>query len=778
MKYKKLKYEDLNIRLESLPDFRTTQEIINYKEIIGQERAIRAIETGLKLKKSGYNIFVCGSNGSGRKKYILEKLIQIASDEETPDDWCYVYNFSDSFSPIALNLKPGTSEGFKNDIDNFIDSLFDEIPRLFSEEEYEKARELIIEKFQKESFDLIQKLYDEAKGKNFVVKSTREGFAFIPIRNNEEMTEQEYNELDEKDKEKITEDVRSLKFLALEVLRKTKFLKKEMSEQLRRLDDNSAYETISKRILNLKNKYGYNEKIVKYLDDLQKDVIENIDAFLGGENDQIDESFFKRYFVNVITCNKKKGAPIVFDDFPEFQNLIGVIEYENERGSLVSDFTMIKPGSLHRANGGYLIIDALQLLSTYQGWKALKNALKNEYIQIENLKNQFDIIPIVALKPERIPLNVKVILLGNEYIYYFLYLYDEDFKELFNIKAEFESEIKLNDKIANEFLGFISFYCASNNLPHVTKKAVFELFRFSMRLSENRKYLTSCFRDIIKIIDESAIICISRNGNYINEKDVKAALAEYEKRHSFYKDRVLDMYKDGKYLVQLNGYRIGEINALSVLELGDYSFGKQNRITVTTYMGKEGVINIEREANMSGTIHNKGILILSGYIGQLFGQKFPLSFNASICFEQLYGGIEGDSASAAELIALISSLGDIPIKQSIAITGSINQRGEIQPVGGINQKIEGFFDICNMFGLDGSHGVIIPFSNYDDLVLKDEVLNAIKKGLFNIYLVNNIEECFEILCSDNFIRKNEDLMEVIKKRVEEKLKRYNDVSQK
>ncbi|SEF77521.1 lon-related putative ATP-dependent protease [Caloramator fervidus] len=772
-KYKKLKYEDLVIKIDFLPDFKTTEEIANYCDLIGQERAIQAIEMGLKLENIGYNIYVSGISGSGKKKFVLEKLKEIAKNKPSPEDWCYVYNFNDPLSPIAINLKAGTAEDFKNDIESLINSLFDDVPKIFSDEEYEKERENIIDYYQKNILNVIEKLHSEAKKKNFVVKSTKEGFVFIPLKDNEEMNEEQYNELSSDEKNKIAEDVKVLKLFALDVLKKTKSLRKEMLEKLKILDENKSYELIGAKINILKEKYGYNKKIIEYLDELQKDLINNIDVFLQDEEEGIDEEFFKRYYVNIMTCNKNEGAPVVFEENPEFNNLIGVIEYENDKGAMITDFTMIKPGSLHKANGGYLVIDAIQLLSSYQGWKALKNSLKNNCITIENLRNQLEIIPIVSLKPEKIPLNVKVVLLGSEFLYYLLYLYDEEFKELFSIKAEFDSVIKNTPDNVNAFLGFVSLYCSQNNYPHISNKGFIELYKYALRLAESRRYFTARFRDITNIIDEACVVCKERNGKSITEKDIKKAIVQIENRHSLYKDKVLEMYKERKYIIQLSGYKIGEINALSVIDLGDYSFGKQNRITVTTYRGKGGVINIEREVKMSGTIHDKGVLILTGYLGQMFGQRYSLSFNASICFEQLYGGIEGDSASAAELIALISSLGDIPIKQSIAITGSVNQRGEIQPVGGINEKIEGFFEICKIFGLDGSHGVIIPSSNVSDLILKDEVLEAVRKGLFNIYAVDNIEECFEILC-DEKITKKKNIMEFIREKIENKLKLYNE----
>jgi lon-related putative ATP-dependent protease len=774
--FKELTADDLRLKFDFLPSFDNTTEIACFKDIIGQERAVEAIDLGLLMEKNGYNMFVSGDSGTGKRSYIIEKLKEYAKKKETPNDWCYVYNFKDSFRPISVWLKPGTAEEFKNDIEEFINSLYEEVPKHFSDENYEKDRNKIIDRYENKVLKIADKLYDESKEKGFSVKNTSDGFAFIPLKDGEEMNEKQYNELTEEEKEELNNKVGGLKLMALEVLRKTKMFKKEMEEHLKKLDDKISFSIMDETIKRLKEKYGYNEKIIEYLKDLQEDIKENIDAFMDYEetSEAYDETFYKRYDVNVMICNRDlEGAPVIYEDNPEYHNLIGIIEYENKVSALVTDFTMIRSGSLHKANGGYIVIDALQLIRSYQGWEALKRCLKTNNICIENLKNQFDIIPIATLKPEEIPLNVKVVLLGPPYIYYLLYSYDEDFKELFKIKADFENQIKRSDETAIKILGFISNYCIENKLPPVTKNGVIEILKYSSRIAESKNYFTGSMDKVVDILEQSAIIAKTKRDNNINEKHIKEAIALIDKRYGIYRDRVLDKYREGKYIVELKGYKIGEINGLSVIDIGDFAFGKQTRITVTTFVGRDGVINIERETDLSGNIHSKGIMILSGYIGETFGQNMPLSFSASICFEQLYGGIEGDSASAAELIALISSLGDIPIKQSIAVTGSVNQKGEIQPVGGLNEKIEGFFDICSIYGLDGSHGVIIPNSNVDELILREDVIEAVEKKLFHIYAVDNIEQCFDILCEVELFRgKKKKSFEIVKERVNAKLEKY------
>lgn len=773
--YIELNRNQLDFDLEMLPIFDNTKEISFFKDIIGQERAVEAINLGLSINKKGYNIYVSGESGTGKRSYVIKRTMEYASELNAPLDWCYVYNFTDCYSPIAISFKSGTAIEFKEDINNVINFMFDEVPKYFASENYEREKNSLIERYQGEIVKLGDRLYNEAKKRGFNVKSSKDGFAFVPLINEKEMSESEYNELAETERMEITTNVNSLKIIAYDVLKQIKLIKKYMADEIKELEYQISNELVNKKIDFLKNKYSYNKKAILYLENVKADIIENIDAFMDDEDEKYDDVFFKRYFINAIVNNKEiNGAPVVYENSPEFCNLIGNVEYENKSGSLITDFTMIKGGSLHRANGGYLIIDVMQLLNSYRSWEALKKSLKSEAICIESIKNQFDIIQIATLKPEDIPLDVKVILTGNPYIYHILYNYDEDFRELFKIRADFDDQIKNNNGTVIKLLGFLSYYCYQNNISPISRDGVVELFKYSFRIAQSKKYFTASMDKLAELIDEAAAIAIKEKSKIITKEKVLSAISQKERRHGLYKDKILDMYREGKYIVDIKGYKIGQINGLSILDFKDVSFGKLNRITATTFAGRDGIINIERETNMSGDIHSKGVMILSGYIGELFGQNMPLSFSASICFEQLYGEVDGDSASAAELIALMSSLGDIPIKQSIAITGSINQRGEIQPIGGVNEKIEGYFDICNIYGLDGSHGVIIPFSNVDELILKDEVLNAIEEGLYHIYAVKKIDDCFEILC--NTIKNNRKLknIDIFKERIIKKFEKYRN----
>ncbi|SHE43312.1 Lon protease family protein [Caloramator proteoclasticus] len=781
---KKLSVEDLTVKF-NLPKFKNTSEIKPEYKLIDQDRAIDAINFALDIQQFGYNIYVCGYEGIGKRSYLIDLLKKRAKDEKTPSDWIYVYNFEDVYKPLAIELKPGTANILKNDLNQFVDELCEEITELFSSEEYEKRRNDLIDYYEKMIIDLADELNEKSKEKKLIFKYTNDGFAFIPINcNNKEMTEQEYIDLPDEEKEQINKNVSDLRNLAYEILRKTKALKKEMNQKLKDLEFSFFTLYIEDKISSLIDKYNYNDKLVKYFNSLKNDIIDNLDVFIDIENVDKDflEAFLSRYDVNVFVNNLGEGAPVIIEETPEYQKLIGLIEYENKSGNLVTDFTMIQPGSLHYANGGYLVVDARKLLESFWGYEALKRTLMLGKITIENFKNQLDIIPIENLKPEAIPIKTKVIMIGSPEIYYLLYNYDEDFKKLFKIKAEFNNKIKDNYDNINCFLKLIKYLIDEKKFKDITYEGVQELVYYSKKLSENKNYLTSNISNILEILEQANHIAKNNKRKFIDQDDIKAALIKKEKRNSLIRDEVIELYENNKYLIDVKGYKVGQVNALSVIDYGDYEFGRVNRVTVNTFSGVGNIINIDREVGLSGSIFNKAILILTGYIGERFGKVNNLSFNASICFEQMYGEIDGDSATLAETVALISSLAEVPINQGIAITGSVNQKGTVQAVGGVNTKIRGYFDICRLYGLDGTQGVIIPESNLDDLVLDDDIIEAVKENMFSIYTVTNVEDCFDIILEPTFKKgrknKNFDLIEEkILKRIE-KLKEKKEKSKK
>lgn len=791
LNYKELKVKDLKPSIDTLPDFISTKDIMPFKSIIGQKRAEESIDLGLKMDKKGYNIFISGHSGTGKTGYIVRKIEEYAKNLPAPLDWCYVFNFDEANDPIAIPLETGTSNKFKEDMAEFVKYLFKEVPIYFNTQSYDSEKNLIVEKFEQQIMDLSEKLTQEALEKNFNFKETPTGeFVFIPLYEDKEMDGDVYAKLSSEEKEEINKNASELRLSSIEIMKKTKQLNKKMDEELKALDDKIAENIIEGKISHLRSTYGTNEKIEKYFDALKKDIIDNISAFLEKDdqeknsanlvNSEMEKMFFRRYEVNVLVCNDKtKGAPVVFADSAEYGNIFGKIQYENKAGNFLTDFTLIRQGSLHLANGGYLLIKAQELLKNAKVWDTLKKCINLETIFSENSKNDIDLLPIMTLNPENIPLKTKIILLGSNALYSLLLENDTNFEKLFKIKAEFDSEILSDEKNTVDLIGFISNYLTQNNLRHITRNGIYEILKYSSRMAENKNYFSASMSKLLEIVDIADYYAQNAASEFIDENHIKSAILEKEAMHGLTKKKVLEMYKSKKYVVELNGTKVGQINGLSVMDLGDVVIGQQHRITVTTFAGKKGVINIEREADMSGSIHDKGIMILSGFVGEFIGQEAPIAFNASIVFEQLYSGIEGDSASAAELLALLSSLSDIPLKQSLAITGSVNQKGEIQPIGGVNEKIEGYFDICSILGLDGTHGVIIPVTNEEDLVLNDKVIDAVEKGLFHIYTVSNIEQCFTILAEDIFVKSvKANVMEEVKQKILSKIKKYNNILKK
>lgn len=776
----RLKKEELSVNFNDILDFSNTKEISPYEGIIGQERGIESIELGLNIDRMEYNIFISGRRSTGKTSYIVKKIEEHAKNLPSPKDWCYVYNFKDDKKPKAISLNTATGLKFKDDIENFIHDILKEAPVFFNDTSYVKEKNDIIRKYEKLISNVSKQLYAFANELNFSVKKNKnKDFVFIPMKDDKEMDEELYENLSQSDKDELNKNLNELRVKAFEIENKADELTKSMTHDLNELNDNIAEKILKDKVKHLQSIYEYNDEITEYLNMLKTDVIKNIDKFIEEEEEkekyEIKKEFFKRYKVNVIVSNKKnKGAPVVFEDSPEYSNIFGKIEYENDMRSIVTDFTMIQPGSIHEANFGYLIINAEKLLNNKDSWKSLKKCLKSQKIILENAKSSGN-VPLITLRPQDIPLKVKVILIGSSFTYSLLDSNDFDFKKLFKIKAEFDNEIENEKENILKIIGFISGYIKEHNTLHVTKNGVIELLRYSSRICGSKHYFTARMSKLLQILDIANIFAKKYKESLINDTYIKKAILEFKAMHGLYKKKTLQMYKNKKYIVNTKGKRVGEVNGLSVMDYGDAIIGRQHKITVTTFVGKKGIINIEREANMSGKIHNKGIMILSGYIGALLGQDTPMSFNASIVFEQLYSGIEGDSASAAELLALMSSLSDIPIKQSLAITGSINQKGEIQPIGGVNEKIEGYFDICSINKLDGTQGVIIPRSNVDDLVLEDRVIEATQNNLFNIYAVENIEECISILFDMNIDYRGISAVDKVKDRILVKMQKYNDL---
>ncbi|AZT90079.1 ATP-binding protein [Caldicellulosiruptor changbaiensis] len=759
-------------------NFTTTDEVEPLRSIIGQERARKAFEFGLKINTKGYNIYMCGPTGTGKTSFAESYLKEVANQKPAPNDWVYVYNFSNPDSPIAIGLPKGMGRVFKKDMSDFVESVVNDLKKVFASEEYENDKNNIYNEYQEKRTQLLDDLAEEARRYGFEIKYTPSGVYFIPIVDGKAISEAEYPELDKSIRDEMEKKIKKLQLDTQEVLKKIKLLEKESKEKIKELQKRIAVFTISHYVYEIRNKYKENQKILDFIDGVTNDVVENLEEFLDRDDEEQGLSFqflqskktpnLDKYKVNVIVDNSDlDGAPVVYEVNPTYYNLIGKIEYENEMGNvLVTDFTKIKAGAIHRANGGYLILQAKDILSYPQAWEALKRVLKTGEIVIENLKDIYGLFITSTLKPEPIPVDLKVILIGNEYIYNILYAYDEDFRKLFKIKADFDSEMEYTQENVYKMIQFISSFCKKENALPFSKEAVEKVVEYSCRLVENQEKLSTRFNDIVEILAEASTWAQLETSDVVKKEHVIKAICEKEYRSSRYEEKINEMIEDGTILVDVDGYKVGQINALAILDVGDYVFGKPSRITVTTSSGRSGIINIEREVQMSGKTHSKGIMIISGYIAEMFAQDMPLTLNATICFEQLYSGIEGDSASAAELCALLSALSDVPIYQGIAITGSINQKGEIQPVGGVTKKVEGFYYVCKKKGFTGKQGVIIPYQNIKNLVLCDEVIEDVKDGNFHIWAVKSIDEAMEILTG----RKFKEIVMLSK----QKLRRYLD----
>jgi len=791
-----LNYTQLNNREDiNKFSFKTTDDIEPFKGIIGQERAVKAFEFGLNVKMKGYNIYVSGPSGSGKTTYAKLSAKEKAKNEAVPYDWCYVYNFDDPRSPLSLRFEPGIGRQFRDDMNELVSFFKTELTKAFTSEDYDKEKSDLSRTYDDKRDELIKKLDSVASENSFALKTSNSGIIFQPIIDNVLITEENYDSLDEDVKNGINERLESMQDVVNSIMRDIKNIDKEYRQKMDDLDYKIGMFAIGHYVSALQEKYQYSERVIKYLESVQEDVLENIDQFSEQEPDEEDpvaallpklggtknDDATLKYRVNLIVDNSKtEGAPVIVDYNPTYYNLVGEVEYDNEYGNLTTDFMKIKPGLMHRANGGYLIIQAQDLLSNVQAWEALRRIIKTKEITIENLRDQVGAIAVTTLKPEPIPSDVKVILVGGAYYYELLRGYDEDFSKLFKIRADFDYEMDRNDENIFKIAGFISKFCDNEKTLPFDSSAVASVIEYSSRSVESQKKLSTRFNLIAEILAESATWAQLDNAEIVTAEYVKKAEEEKAYRLSMYQEKMNELLDNNTIMIATDGYCVGKINGLAVLDMGDYSFGSPTRITATTYMGKSGIVNIEKEAEMSGPTHNKGVQIITGYLGRMYAQKMPLSLSCRIAFEQNYNGIDGDSASSTELYCILSSLSEIPVSQSLAVTGSVNQCGEIQAIGGVTHKIEGYFDLCSRRGLTGKQGVVIPESNVNDLVLKDDVIEAVKNGMFHIYSISTIDEGIELLLGTEagIMDENGDYPpESVHGRVMAKLKKFNEYNE-
>ena len=787
-----LNFKDLKMTCnKNIFDFKTTEELENITTGIGQERGIKALEFGLQVDVKGYNLYLEGPSGVGKTMYTKNYLNKISQKQKTPNDWCYIYNFDNPNEPIAVSLPAGQGKLFKEAMDGFILEVKKDIKKTFNADDFEKEKALLKQEFEEKRSVLLEKLNQDASKHNFQVKSSQNGIYMMPIVEGKAIDEEEFDKLDAKIKQEYEEKATIVQNQIMETIEQIKIIEKQSDTKISEWQSNIALLTINVHINYLKSQFKRNKKITKFLNDVKEDVLKNVSYFVNEDKEKEKQQQMNpvtrksdpslNYRVNLFVDNSnREGAPVIMDSNYSYHNIFGTLEYENYYGSLKTDHTMLKPGLLQQANGGYIIFQAKDLLANGVCYEALKKALRVKEVSIDNTTDQRSSMVMISLKPEPIPLDLKVILIGSASIYQTLLAMDSDFGKLFKIKVEFEDDAPFNEENANKLARIIHGFCEAEELPHFDKGGMAKLVEYSSKLAGSHKKISTRFDDLTKIAGEAATWAKMAKSKVVTEEFIQKALDERIDRIKKFDAKYTEMIKENSLLINTSGFDVGTLNGLTVIQIGDYSFGKPAKITVNTYTGKSGIVNIEREVEISGPSHSKGVLILTGYLGEMFAQDIPLSLTASICFEQLYNGVDGDSASSTELYGLLSSLSGIPINQAIAVTGSVNQKGQIQPIGGVNEKIQGFFQICKMRGLDGTHGVMIPVQNVDNLQLSDEIVQAVKDGLFHIYSVSTIEEGIEVLTGVPAGRKDKNghfPAGTVNYLVYEKLKKYAKISE-
>ena len=740
----------------------TTEELSPLEEIIGQERAIRALRFGIDIKERGFNIYVAGVPGTGRTTTVKNFLEEVAKTKPVPNDWCYVYNFQNSYEPNAISLPPGKAKVFQKDVANLIDEVRKGLPKAFESEDYTAKREATIGAIETEREKLFAELNKKAQAEGFVLQSSPVGLLTIPVVKGRPLNEKDFLSLSPELRAEIQKRRDTLNADLRNAMRQLRGLAKKTDEEIKKMDHDVALYTIEFAVNELKEKYKDFKEIIEYLNAVQNDVLENLDQFIGEPKAQqpfpwMEELPFRKYEVKVIIDNSEhKGAPVVVERNPTYHNLIGRIEKEARFGILTTDFTMVHGGSLHKANGGYLVLPAEETLVNVLSWDSLKRALINREVTIEEAGESLGFITTKGLKPEPIPLDVKVVLIGNPFLYEMLYLYDTQFKELFKVKADFDTTMVRTEENMHKYAAFICAFCKKENLKHLDASAVVKIIAYGSRLAEDQEKLSTRFADVADIIREANFYAVQDNSDYIMADHVKRAIEEKIYRSNMIQEKIQEMIKRGVLLIDTEGSAVGQVNGLSVSGMGDFSFGTPSRVTASIGIGREGVVDIEREAKLGGPIHTKGVLILSGYLSDEYARDKPLSLSARLVFEQSYGGVEGDSASSTELYALLSALSEVPVKQNIAVTGSVNQKGKIQAIGGVNEKIEGFYEVCKARGFTGDQGAMVPESNVQNLMLKEEIVEAVKDGRFHLYSVKTIDEGIEVLTGTKAGKKKPD----------------------
>jgi lon-related putative ATP-dependent protease len=751
--------EDLYQRCDiSKFKFKTTAELEDLSEFVGQDRALEAVQFGVGIRRQGFNLFLLGPAGMGKYAVVHDFLVKRAAKEPTPDDWCYVNDFDSPETPVVLRVPPGRGVKLREDVRNLIENLKSAIPSAFETESYTARKQVIEQEVKEKQEKLFEALQEVARQKAIAVIRTPTGFVLAPVRNNEVLTPEEFDKLPESEHDKIQDSIVELQEKLHAALQQLPKFEQEGREKLRELNSEVAIFAVGHLIEELRKKYADLSQVVNFLSETQKDIIENVNEFIAQPESPLaaligapspiaskDTARFRRYQVNVLVDHSEnRGAPVIYEDHPTYQNLIGQVEYMAHLGAISTDFNLIRSGALHRANGGYLILDAYKLLMQPYAWEALKRSLRAAQIRIESLGQMLSLVSTVSLEPEPIPLDVKVVLVGERTLYYLLGFYDSEFNELFKVAADFEEQMDRSADSDVLYAKLIGTIARREKLLPFDRAAVGRVVEHSARLAGDSQKVLTHRRTLADLLREADYWAREAAQAAVRAEDVQRAIDAQIRRADRMRKRYQEEVLKGTLLIDTQGESVGQVNGLSVVELANFSFGHPTRITARVRMGKGEVVDIEREVELSGPIHSKGVLILSGFLGARYAPDHPLSLSASLVFEQSYGAVEGDSASLAELFALLSALSGLPLKQSLAVTGSVNQHGQVQAIGGVNEKIEGFFDLCKARKLDGQ-GVLIPASNVRHLMLRQDVVDAVRVGTFGIYPVETIDQGMEIL---------------------------------
>ena len=741
-------------------DFETTEELEALEQIVGQERAVEATLFGIGIRREGYNLFALGPSGTGKRTTITQFLNQQAAGEPTPPDWCYVNNFEQPHKPLVLKLPPGRGIALRDDMKQLVEELRTAIPAAFESDDYRARNQEIKKKLQEKQEKAFNDIQQEAREHDVALIRTSSGLALAPTIEGEVVSPEDFQKLPEDERKRFEENINRLQEKLQETMRQAQLWERDARQEVKELDQEVATFAVDLLLDELREKHIDLPEVIAYLEAVEQDVVDNVDEFRKQEEsqEQVNLSLpqsvtgpplLRRYQVNVLVDNSEsEGAPVLFEEYPTYNNLIGRIEHISQMGTLVTDFNLIMPGALHRANGGYLILDARQVLLQPYAWDGLKRALRAREIRIESLGKALSMISTVSLEPEPIPLDVKVILVGERLLYYLLYQQDPDFSELFKAPIDFNEEMARTPENKRLYARLIADKARLEDLRPFSREAVARIIERSARLAGDAEKLSAHMLSIADLLREADYWAGASGNGVVTVEDVERTIEAQIRRADRVRERVQERIKRGTILIATDGERVGQINGLSVLQLGNFSFGQPNRITARVRLGKGQVLDIEREVELGGPIHSKGVLILSGFLGARYAAEHPLSLSASLVFEQSYGGVDGDSASMAELCALLSALAETPIRQSLAVTGSVNQYGEAQPIGGVNEKIEGFFDVCRNRGLTGQQGVIIPAANVHQLMLREDVVEAARAGEFHIYAVETVDQALALLTGE------------------------------